>query len=191
MTCGKDMPLQKHQKSTTKNYDDKGETIAFYKELLEKNSEVKRQFERLISKSPYYGDPHFGHDHDEPTIVEWIPTSVRGRIQEGYSTDEHLLVFESVSFTRPPFEETEVVIVSEFHVVQVDKEHAVEGEKGPSAVDSDEITITFLGFRDIQLTPIKPAKAKQPGAGQPAAKPADKVPAEAKPPTTTSKDGHQ
>lgn len=159
LACGKDMPVQRQLKSTKNRYSAETETINFYKDLLEKNDEVKRQFDRLLQKSSEYGDTHFGPD-DEPTAVEWIPRTQRGGVEEGHSRDTHFLVFQSISFTRPRQHDSDLVVVSEFRAVQVDKEHLVEGENGPSALDSDELTITFLGFRNFKLDPSEPGKTE-------------------------------
>jgi len=152
MACGKDLALQKHLTSTKVEFDQGKETIAFYGELLKENSQVKRQFEELLRKSSSYGDPHFGPD--DPQVVEWIPRTERGGIEEGYSTDQHVLVVQSVSFTRPRQHDSDLVIVSEFHVTHVSKCHPVSGDEGPSGLDSDELTITFLGFRNLNLIPV-------------------------------------
>ncbi|MEO5913893.1 MAG: hypothetical protein ABIS50_06645 [Luteolibacter sp.] len=155
---GAETPLQLHKKSLTKEIDSNAEIIAFYKDLLNRNPTVKHQFDQLIRQSPEYGDPHFGPD--DPQLVEWFPRTESGRIEDGHSTEANFLVIQNLSFTRPNQHDSNLAVVSEFHVIHTNKSHAVSGLNGPSASDSDEVTITFLGFRDFKLSPIKPIQAE-------------------------------
>ena len=80
-------PIQFHKKSLKKEIDARSEIVAFYKDLIENNAKVKKQFDQLLRKSQEYGDPHFGPD--EPQVVEWIPQAQTGGVEEGYTTDAH------------------------------------------------------------------------------------------------------
>ena len=151
---GSDAPLQRHKESKDKRFDQKTEVAAFYLDLLTHNPTVKRQFDLLARKASSYGDVHFGTD--DPQVVEWFPRTGSWSAGENFSDDTHFLVIQPLSFSRPRQHDYELAVVSEFHVVHTGKTHfepPTQEEK--QTLDSNEITITFLGFRNFKLTPFK------------------------------------
>jgi hypothetical protein len=148
---GADNPLQRHKKSKGKEFDLKEEVAAFYLDLIEHNPAVQRQFQKIRSADPNYRQAHYGTD--DPQVVEWFPRSGSGGIPEGFDTDTHFLVIHPLSFRRVRHNDYYMAVVSEFHLVQSSKGHELPNRE--MAVDSDEITITFMGFRNFKLTPCK------------------------------------
>ena len=156
---GADTPPQWHRQSLKTTFSDETEVKAFYDDLLAHNTTVKQQFDQFARQSPTYGDVHFGRD--DPLVIEWVPSKQDFDVEWGYSTDAHYLLVQRLTFTRPRQHDSDLVVVSEFRVVNVCKSHPISGPKGPNEVDSAEITITFLGFRDSKFSPIDPTPAKQ------------------------------
>ena len=149
-----DAPLQEQKTSTEKRFDPKAEVIEFYLKLLEKDPNVKRQFEQLAKEAPSYGDVHFGPGH--PQIVEWYPKAGSFSAGQGFDVNSHFLIVHPLAFDRPRQNDYQLAIVSEFQVAHKGRVHFEPPDREDnSKLDSNEITITFLGFRNFKLTPTK------------------------------------
>lgn len=154
LSLGADSSLQRHKESKNKRFDQKNEVAAFYLYLLTHNPTVQRQLDSLTRKAPSYGDVHFGTD--DPQVVEWFPRTGSWSAGENFSEDARFLVIQPLSFTRPRQHDYELAVVSEFHVVHTGKVHFEPPDQEVNEkLDSNEITITFLGFRNFKLTPVK------------------------------------
>ena len=151
VASGADNPLQRHKKSKAKEFDLQKEVAAFYLDLIEHNPTVRRQFQKIRSGEPNYQQPHYGTD--DPQVVEWFPRRGSGGIGEGFDTDTRFLVIHPLSFRRMRQNDYYMAVVSEFRVVQSSKAHELPNRE--EKVDSDEVTITFMGFRNFKLTPFK------------------------------------
>jgi hypothetical protein len=144
-----DAPLERHKESRRGGFEVEAEVVSFYRYLLANSADVKGQFDRLASQAPSFGDTHFGID--EPYAVEWFPRLDRFRAGEKFSWDSHFLVFQPLTLGRPGQQDREATIVSEFHVVHEGKKHSAS--RSNEKIDHSEITLTFLGFRNIALSP--------------------------------------
>jgi hypothetical protein len=138
--------------SSSARLDAPTEVKAFYQKLLKTDPDVKRQFETLARKSVLYGDVHFGPG--EPQVVEWFPKNDSWD-QNGFRFDQRFLVIQPLAFGRPKQEDYDLAVVSEFHVVHEGKTHLHPGDPDADFVlDSNKITVTFLGFRRFELRPL-------------------------------------
>lgn len=138
-----------HKSSKSKLYEPEEEVLSYYSDLMEHNSSVKRQFDALAKKAV----PHFGQVHSgpgDPTAVEWFPRHGSSFIAEDINVDTRYLVIHPLEFIRVGHVDYEGMVVSEFRVQHKGtiKNPAQTTEK----VESNEITITFLGFRPFGLT---------------------------------------
>jgi len=138
-----------HKSSTSKLYKPNVEVLSYYSDLMEHNSNVKQQFDALAKKLV----PHFGQVHScpgDPTAVEWFPRDGSSFITEDIDVDTRYLVIHPLEFIRVGHLDYEGMVVSEFRVQHKGtiKNPAQTTEK----VESNEITITFLGFRQFALT---------------------------------------
>ena len=150
-----DKPIARHKTSKKERFEPKAEVAAFYHDLLEQNLTVKRQFDRLASKDESFGDVHFGPG--DPQVVEWYPKASSWNAGADFNDDARFLVIQPLTFGRPRQYDYTLVVVSEFQVVHTGKTHYEHPERdADQKLDTNEITITFLGFRNFKLTPVKP-----------------------------------
>lgn len=145
---------ERHLESKERRFDPKAEVAAFYLHLLAHDPAAKRQFDLLARKALSYGDVHFGTD--APQVVEWFPRIGAANAGVNFSTDTHFLVIQPLAFSRPQQHDYQLAVVSEFHVLHTGKTHYEPPDKEErQKLDSNEITIRFLGFRQFKLMPLK------------------------------------
>jgi hypothetical protein len=138
--------------SSSAKFDAPSEVKAYYQKLLQTDANAKRQFETLARKSKLYGDVHFGPS--EPQVVYWFPKEDSWD-ENGFRYDQRFLVIQPLAFGRPKQEDYDLAIVSEFHVIHEGKTHLNPKDRDADFVlDSNKITITFLGFRRFELRPL-------------------------------------
>jgi len=137
-----------HKSSTSKLYEPEEEVLSYYSDLMEHNSNVRRQFDALAKKAV----PHFGQIHSgpgDPTAVEWFPRHGSSFITEDIDVDTRYLVFHPLQFIRVGHVDYEGMVVAEFRVQH--KGTIKNPAQATEKVESNEITITFLGFRPFTL----------------------------------------
>ena len=142
--------------STTKEFDPPKEIKAFYLRLLEKDPKVKKQFESLTSDSTE-ANGGIARNFD-PQVVEWFPSESHWGAASGFDLDEVYLVLQPVGFGRGRATGRDTVIASLFHVIITGKtkyDDAAEGAGVSPTLITNKITITFLGFQDIELKALK------------------------------------
>jgi hypothetical protein len=133
------------------------EIEAFYLQLLESDENTKIQFEYLTKKvSDEYGG--IFHTYD-PQVIEWFPSENSWNAPEEFDWNGNYLVIQPIGYGRGRRSGYETVIVSEFNVVDSGK--AIQENSGTNPTDermSTTMTITFLGFRNFQISPFNNKK---------------------------------
>ena len=133
------------------------EIKAFYLQLLESDENTKIQFEHLTKKvSDEYGG--IFHTYD-PQVIEWFPSENSWNAPEEFDWNGNYLVIQPIGYGRGRRSGYETAIVSEFNVVDSGK--AIQENSGTNPADermSTTMTITFLGFRNFQISPINNKK---------------------------------
>ena len=148
-------------KLSTRTYDDESnaanEIKAFYLHLLESDKNIKQQFESLTKK---WRDEHGGIFHAyDPQVIDWFPSEESWNAPEEFKTDGNYLVIQPIGYGRGRHAGYETVIVSEFNVIDSGKAIQDNSRKSPEDERiSTTMTISFLGFRNFQISPINHKK---------------------------------
>ena len=100
-----------------------------------------------------YG-PHFLAS--DPQVVEWFPSEDYWNAPFEFQTNASYLVIQPIGYGRSRHAGSDRVIVSEFNVT--DSGNVIPRENLNDERMSTTMTITFLGFRQLQLGSIEPTK---------------------------------
>lgn len=148
-------------KLSTRTYGDESNSVkeikAFYLHLLESDQNIKQQFESLTEQ---LRDEYGGIFHVyEPQVIDWFPNEQTWNAPEEFKTEGNYLVIQPIGYGRGRRAGYETVIISEFHVND-SGQSIPENSKKDTNDDrmSTTMTITFLGFRKLQLLPLDPSK---------------------------------
>lgn len=136
-------------------FDVPTEIKEYYRKLLESNATVKKQFDAIARQSELYDSGGFGPG--EPQVIEWHPHQQEWDVS-GFRHDQHFLMIQPLQFGRSKWLESGLSAVSEFHVVHEGKTRVdPKDPKGDVMLISNKITLQFLGFRTLTLTPVEKA----------------------------------
>lgn len=147
---GREVLPEIHKSSKTQLLCESDEVIAFYTDLIEHNPQVKRRLDSIIKKHNLENDPRIGPE--DTAAIEWFPRIGNAPVSENLDVNTRFLVVQPIALRR--FGELQYIsaAVSEFQVIH--KGHLLisrADDQHPKVVDN-EITIKFLGFRDLKLT---------------------------------------
>ncbi len=140
--------------SVSRSFDAEPKTAeqikAFYLDLIESNASIRSQFDSLTEETSNECGGIF-HISD-PNVIEWFPTEDGWNYGEKFENDDHYLVIQPIGFGRGRRAGNAAAVVSEFHVTVNGKKMSDKSNDERMAVTT---TITFLGFRNLQLKTIK------------------------------------
>jgi len=149
--------IQTTKSSNTTEFNAVAEVKAYYLQLMKSDPCVKQQFEAVAKRSPLWGDVH--SSAAEPQVVSWYPRQDEWDVGKGfYRYDQRFLVIQPIEFGRPKWLEYDFAVVSEFRVLHEGKTQIDPKGGERSEFVSNKITIQFLGFRDLNLSPVKESK---------------------------------
>ena len=138
------------------SWDIANEIKAFYLQLLESNENIKSQYDSLTQRSR---DENGGIFHTfEPQVVEWIPSEQSWNAMEEFKSVGNYLVIQPIGYGRSRRAGYDAVIISEFSVN--DSGTVIEESRKDLGRDPMSTTtkITFLGFRNLQISPANQKK---------------------------------
>ncbi len=144
-------------KASTKRLDVEAEVKNFYLQLTETDPETRKQVEALTARaredygSIYYASP--------PKVAEWFPTESNWDARRGSDMTGRFLVIQPIGYGRSKHAGSDTALIAEFEAVyesvtKLDPKHP----DGAVILVSNKLTITFLGFRDPDLTAIAKPK---------------------------------
>jgi hypothetical protein len=144
-------------KSSSKQLNVKAEIKAFYLHLVALDPNIRKQVEVLTEKTQEANGGTYLGLGPNAQVVEWFPMESYWDVRTGLSEmTARFLVIQPVGGGGHHREGYDMALVAEFEAVskatstKIDPKH----EDREPRVLSDELTITFLGFRDPQLSPV-------------------------------------
>jgi hypothetical protein len=121
------------------------EVAAYYAQLVESDEDVQKQIARLTAHSREKAGGLFKLS-EEPQAFEWFPRS-ESRTEKGDAVHGHFLVVQTAGRWRTKDSDDDMALIADFDVDY--------DENTPQGV---KLTITFLGFRKIALSPVSSGK---------------------------------
>ena len=154
-----DIPKRITKSSKKKPLDVKAEIKAFYLQLTISDDKTQKQVESLTAKAQGdYGGIYHAY---EPQVIEWFPRESNWDAWQGSSDmTGRFLVIQPVGYGRSKHAGYDTALIAEFEAVsettstKLDPKH----EDHEARFLSSKLTITFLGFRDPDLSPTAKSK---------------------------------
>jgi hypothetical protein len=145
-------------KSSKKKLNVESEIKAFYLQLTDSDPDIRKQVESLVEKSV---DGFYLRFPSDAQVVKWFPMESDWNVYTGLSeSTARFLVIQPVTQGGHHHDSYEMALVAEFEAVS----KTTTTKIGPKQEDreprilSNELTITFLGFRDPEISPVAQPK---------------------------------
>lgn len=137
--------VKQMKKTSDELLDVPKEVVAYYLQLTENDADVQKQVERLTAHSRNENGGLFKLS-EAPRAFEWLPMTEDMTI-DTYRQQGHFLVVQTAGRWRTKDSDADMALVAEFDV-DYDADFD-ENKKGGM-----KLTITFLGFRKLALSPV-------------------------------------
>lgn len=118
----------------------------YYLELITKDAEIRKLFQKIEKRYELYGDAHYGGP-GSPIVIKWFPSFEEWGNKENHDS-ERFLVMHPLEWGRSRYAMTDEAIISEFECVTTHFDDA-QGKQ-----DYTKAVYRFLGFRKMKLEPL-------------------------------------
>jgi hypothetical protein len=166
-------PPPQRTKSSAVAFKIEDEVKDFYLHLVDTDRSVQKTVASLIVKTADSSDdvlessapakgpsetrdwfvPGTNHHYQssQPRVVAWFPGEGNGTVEK-FNREQNYLVIVAVSSSHHHGDSTYGALVAEFHVVHTGTTKLNKAQTKTELI-SNKINLTFLGFRQFQLTP--------------------------------------